>query len=116
MRLIHPRVVSVVKLNGKPVEEETIHGVNTFFTCYMLLLFLGLLLISANGFDFETNISAVAACLGNVGPGFGMVGPMGSFADFSGWSKLLLSFYMLLGRLEIFPILLLVLPMLYRKK
>ncbi|MCI8335915.1 MAG: TrkH family potassium uptake protein [Peptococcaceae bacterium] len=116
MRLIHPRVVNVIKLNGKPVERETIHGVNTFFTCYMLLIFVGVFFISLNGFDFETNLSAVIACLGNVGPGFGVVGPMGSFAEFSGASKLLLSFYMLLGRLEIFPILLLVLPMFYRKK
>lgn len=116
MRLIHPRVVNVIKLNGKPVERETIHGVNTFFTCYMLLIFVGVFFISLNGFDFETNLSAVIACLGNVGPGFGVVGPIGSFAEFSGASKLLLSFYMLLGRLEIFPILLLVLPMFYRKK
>lgn len=116
LRLIHPRAVSVIKLNGKPVERETIHGVNTFFTCYMLLIFVGVFFISLNGFDFETNLSAVIACLGNVGPGFGMVGPMGNFAAFSGGSKLLLSFYMLLGRLEIFPILLLVLPMFYRKK
>ncbi len=116
MRLIHPRVVNVIKLNGKPLERETIHGVTTFFTCYILLILVGVFFISLNGFDFETNISAVIACLGNIGPGVGLVGPMGNFSQFSGASKLLLSFYMLLGRLEIFPILLLVLPMFYRKK
>ena len=116
MRLIHPRLVSVVKMDGKPLKEETIHGVTNFFVCYMLLIFMGVFLISLNGFDLETNISAVVACLGNIGPGFGVVGPMGNFSAFSGASKLLLSFYMLLGRLEIFPILLLVLPVFYRRK
>lgn len=116
MRLIHPRVVTVVKLDGKPLKGETVHGVTTFFVCYMLLAFVGVFLISLNGFDFETNLSAVVACLSNIGPGFGVVGPMGNFSAFSGFSKLLLSFFMLLGRLEIFPILLLVLPVFYRKK
>ena len=74
------------------------------------------LLVSFDNFSFETNVTAVFACLNNIGPGLELVGPMGNFADFSPWSKLLLSFDMLAGRLEIFPMLLLFAPSIWRRK
>ena len=82
----------------------------------MIIVGISILLISLDGYDFATTISAVAVTFNNVGPGFGMVGPLGSFAEFSNLSKLVLSFDMLLGRLEIFPILMLFMPQLYKRR
>ena len=87
-----------------------------FFITYMGIIGGMTLLVSLDGFDFTTTISAVAACMGNIGPGLGTVGPSGNFMDFSVLSKLLLSVTMLLGRLEIFPLLLTLTPVIYRKK
>ena len=82
----------------------------------MLLLTLSVLLLSLDGFDLVTTFTSVATCLNNVGPGLEMVGPMGSFADFSAPAKLLLAFDMLAGRLELYPMLALFAPRLWRKR
>lgn len=114
-KLIYPNSVKTMRLNGKRVDNETISGVTVFFIAYMFFLALGSLLVSLDGFSFETTVSAVVACIGNIGPGFDMVGPSGSFAGFSVFSKLVLSLEMLLGRLEIFPLLIAFSPLLHER-
>ena len=109
-RMLHPHSVEVVMLDGKPVSEDTVAGANGFFLVYSAIALVTVLLISVDGFDFETNFTAMAACLNNIGPGLGMVGPTGNFSAFSDFSKLLLSFAMLIGRLEVFPMLLIFAP------
>ncbi len=105
--IVHPRMVRAVKLDDHQVEKEVIHNVLIFFVTFMVLFFFGTLAVSLDGYDFATSASAVWTCLNNTGPGLGLVGPMGSFAIFSPLSKVVLIFMMLLGRLEIFPVLLL---------
>lgn len=105
--LIHPRSVHVVKLDGQVVEDRVLHTVHVFFASYLLILACGVLLISLDNFSFTTTTTAVISCLGNIGPGLELVGPMGNFSGFSNLSKLVLSLCMIIGRLEIFPILIL---------
>ena len=114
-RLCHPRAVKVVKLDGKSVDEATLNTVFVFSTCYLFLLGAGCLVVSLDGFSLTTTWSAVLACLSNIGPGLEAVGPMGNFAAFSPLSKVVLSLGMLLGRLELFPILVLFLPSTWRR-
>lgn len=109
-RLLHPRAVTLVKVNGRIVNDQVLRGVNTFIAAYAALLLVSFLTISLDNFSLESNFSAVVSCLSNIGPGLGAVGPLNSFADYSWLSKLVLSADMLLGRLEIFPILLLFNP------
>ena len=115
-KLIHPRMVGAIKMDGKTLQQETVDNVSLYFISYMLLLFVLSLIVSLDGFDFTTTFSSVVACMGNIGPGLGMVGPSGNFSGFSNLSKLTLSLAMLFGRLEIFPLLLAMSPSLYRKK
>lgn len=115
LRLSHPRAVRVVKLDGKTVDEETLRSVFSFFTCFFLLLGLGCVVVSLDGYSLTTSFTAALGCLSNVGPGLDGVGPMASFAPLSGFSKLFLSLFMLVGRLEIFPILLLLQPSTWRR-
>ena len=117
-RMIHPRSVGSVKFEGKEVDEHTKSSITTYFAVYMMCFFAILFLLSFEKapFDFETNFSAVAACFNNIGPGFGLVGPMGSYAQYSEFSKILLSFAMLFGRLEIFPLLIALIPSTWRRK
>jgi trk system potassium uptake protein TrkH len=110
LRLNHPRSVKVVKLDGKVVDEDVLNTVFVYFVCFFLLLGLGCVVISLNGLDLTTTFTASLACLTNVGPGLGGVGPALSYAHFAAGSKYFLSLFMLIGRLEIFPILLLFLP------
>ena len=112
----HPHGVSVVRLEGKPVSETTLHTTLVFSTCYIGILLFGTLLLSLDGFDFTTNFTGTLACISNIGPGLNLVGPTGNYAMFSPFNKLLLSFIMLLGRLEIFPLLLLFSPSVWRKR
>ena len=109
-RLIHPRSVKVVKLDGKPVDEDTLNTVFVFFLCFMGVLGLACLVVCLDGFSLTTSFTATLACLSNTGPGLEAVGPMGNFSAFSALSKWVLSAAMLIGRLEIFPILILLLP------
>ena len=113
-RTIHPKSVNTVKLDGRAVGENTLSGVHSFFFAYFCVLILSTLVISLDGFDLETNLTAVIATLSNIGPGLGMVGPTGNFSQFSVLSKLVLSLCMLIGRLEIFPILMMAAPSAWR--
>jgi len=113
--MLHPRAVSSVKFEGKTIDSVTQNSVYSYLTLFIISYFAIFLVISLEGFDFRTNFTAVAACINNVGPGFGMVGPTGSFAAYSGFSKLVLSFAMLLGRLEIYPLLFAFSPTLWIK-
>ena len=90
-KVLHPRSVKIVTLEGKAVDDDVINEVFVFFLLFMLVFFTTFIFVSLDGFDFETTIGAVAACLGNVGPGFGMVGPMGNFSAFSNLSKIVFS-------------------------
>lgn len=113
---IQPRKVQVVRFEGKAVEADTLHQVGVFMFVYILLIVLGTVIVSLGGlYDVETNLTAVLTCVSNVGPGLGAVGPTGSFAGYSAWTKLLLSFLMLAGRLEIFPMLAMLHPAMWRK-
>ncbi len=112
----HPHGVRVVRLEGKSVPEGTLHTTLVFAVCYIGILLLGTLLVSLDGYDLVTNFTGTLACISNIGPGLSLVGPTGSFAHFSVFSKLILAFAMLLGRLEIFPLLLLFSPSVWRKQ
>ena len=114
-RTVHPKGVSTVKLDGHSVDEGIISGVQGFFFAYMFLLVLCSLIVSLDGFSFETSVTSVIATLSNVGPGLDLVGPVGSFAMFSPRSKIVLTLCMIIGRLEIFPILMLLSPSAWRK-
>ena len=114
-RTIHPKSVNTIKLDGHTVDENILSGVQGFFFAYMCVLLVSLIVVSLDGFSFETNFTAVVATLSNIGPGLGMVGPTGNFAAFSNLSKIVLSLCMLIGRLEIFPILMLVVPSAWRQ-
>lgn len=113
--IIHPRSVNLIKLDGYRVEDDVIQGVTGYLVVYVLLLLGSFILISFDNYDFTTSLTSVVTCLGNVGPGFAMVGPIENFSFFSGFSKLVLCFDMLVGRLEIFPIIMLFAPSIWRK-
>ncbi len=115
-RMLHPRSVDSVRLEGKRIDAPTVTNVTVYLAIYFICFTVIFLLISFENFDFETNISAVAACFNNVGPGFGKVGPMGNFDIYTPFSKLVLSFAMLLGRLEIMPLILLFSPSVWLAK
>ncbi|MGC4018065.1 MAG: TrkH family potassium uptake protein [Muricomes sp.] len=115
-QMLHPKAVAIVRINGKKVGREMVHSVYIYFICYILILMVSVLLVSINNFDFMTTFSAVISTLSNVGPGFVKVGPTENFNNFSVLSKLVLCFDMLVGRLEIFPYLLLVSPDLWRRR
>ncbi|MEL7654976.1 MAG: potassium transporter TrkG, partial [Bacillota bacterium] len=104
---LHPRAVISIKLNGKPISADTISAVANFVFLYFAIFFAGIILLSLENFDLLTTISSVAACLGNIGPGFSLVGPVLNYSIYSDLSKLLLSILMLIGRLELFTIILL---------
>ena len=106
-QVIHPRAVNVVKLDGRVVDEKDLRSTMIFFAAYMFITLTAILLVSVDNFSFGSTFTAVVTCIGNVGPGLEMVGPMGNFSAFSGFSKLVLSMCMILGRLEIIPILVL---------
>lgn len=113
--LIHPRSVKVMKLEGKAVDSAMLRSIFSFLSAYLVIFVVSLLIVTLDGFDLETNFSAVAATFNNIGPGLGGVGPTSNFAGYSVLSKLVLSLDMLIGRLEIFPILLLFAPNTWKK-
>ena len=115
-RMIHPRSVSVVRYEGKIVDEGTQHGTTAYFALYFFCIIAAFLLISFEPFSFETNFSAAVACFNNIGPGFDMVGAAGSYAAYSDFSKIVLAFTMLMGRLEIFPLLLTFIPSAWHRR
>lgn len=113
--MIHPRNIYKISVDGRKVEHEVVRSVNVFLVAYIVVFSLSVLMISLDGFDFITNFSGVAATINNIGPGFNGVGPMANFSLFSPLSKLVLIFDMIAGRLELFPILLLVSPSTWKK-
>ena len=115
-RMLHPKAVTIVKINGKRVGNDTIRSVYIYFISYILVMMVSILLVSIYNFDFATTFSSVLTTLNNVGPGISMVGPVENFHMFSPLSKLVFCMDMLLGRLEIFPYLLLMSPELWRRR
>ena len=115
-QVLHPKSVNVVRLDGKRLTEENTRGVYVYMSCYIAILAFSVLLISVDNFDFTTNFSAVLTTLNNVGPGLGAVGPVRNFSAYSCFSKIVLSLDMLLGRLEILPLLMLFAPQTWRKR
>lgn len=113
--LVHPRTVRKTCFEGKPVEHEVLRSINVFLISYLAVFIGSILVVSLDNLDGVTNFTAVAATLNNIGPGLNMVGPTQNFAHFSNLSKLVLIFDMLAGRLEIFPMLVLM-KRLFRKK
>jgi trk system potassium uptake protein TrkH len=109
-RLIHPRAIIPVRFNGKAVGADIILNVQAFFIFYIGITVLGSIVLSFFGLDFITSAGAVATCIGNVGPGIGAVGPLNNFAELPDMVKWILSFFMLLGRLELFTVLLIFTP------
>lgn len=115
-QMVHPRAVTRVELDGRRVESATVRAAAIFLAFYMALLLLFSLLVSLDGCDVATAFTASLSCLSNIGPGMTRaIGPAGNFAFFSARSKILLSLAMLLGRLEIYPLLILFLPSTWRK-
>ena len=112
-----PRQVSRIRFEGKPVEKDTVNGVLAFIVSYIFIFFASFLIISVvDGKTIETSFSSVTACINNIGPGFGDVGPTSNFAFYSPISKIVLALDMLLGRLEIFPIIMLFSPSVWTEK
>ncbi len=104
-RMIHSRSVESIRFEGRIMEEETLTTCMVYLTVYCIVTVASVVLVSLNNFPFEVNVTAVIACINNIGPGLGMVGPAGNFASFSVLSKIVLAFDMLAGRLELFPVL-----------
>lgn len=115
MQQIHPRRVHVLKMDGKEIPHNTAHSCNVLLMTYVVVFIVSYLLISLNGFDSTTNFTAIAATLNNIGPGLNMVGATGNFSAFSDFSKFVLMFDMLAGRLEIIPMILLFYPSTWKK-
>ncbi len=111
----HPKTTAKIRMNGRLLEHETVRTVNVYVGILAVLFTACVLIISIDGFDFTTNFTAVAATINNIGPGLGAVGPYGGFAGYSVLSKIVLSIAMLIGRLEIFPMLLLLYPKTWKK-
>ena len=113
--LIHPKQVKKITLDSRPVDKEVVKSVSSYIVCFVMLFVGSLLVISLDGRDLVTNFTAVAATINNIGPGLAGVGPTANFADFSNLSKLMLTFNMIAGRLELFPMLILLSPNTWKK-
>ena len=113
---LHPRSVKKIKVEGKPLEHETLRATNVYFMTYMVIFAVSVLLVSIENKDLVTNFTAVAATFNNIGPGLSLVGPMSNFGHFTDFTKYILMFDMLAGRLEIFPMLLLFCPAVWKRR
>ncbi len=107
LQMLQPRKVMVVRTNGQKVDEKVLSNVNAYLAAYVIIIILSFLAVSLDGYSITTSFTSVVACFNNIGPGLELVGPTGSYAMFSGLSKIVLILDMLAGRLEIFPILIL---------
>lgn len=114
-RMLHPNTVSVVHMDDEAVPEVTIRNTYAFACAYSLIAIVSICVVAIDDFSFTTSFSAVMACLNNIGPGLDIVGPLGNYSGFSDVSKLVLCVDMLIGRLEIFPILMLCVPSVWRR-
>ncbi len=112
---IHPKSVQTIKVDGKSLDDDTLKSIMIFFFAYVAVIILSVIIVSIDDFDFMTSFSAVIATVSNIGPGFNIVGPMGSFADFSVLSKITFIADMILGRLEILPVIVLFSPVIWKK-
>ncbi len=115
-KVVRPRSVNVVRLDGETLTDETVRKANVHLALYTLLILASVLAISIDGFGLETNLTAVLSCVNNIGPGLGLVGPAGNFAGYSYLSKIILSVNMLFGRLELMPMLILFSPTAWKKR
>lgn len=115
LKIVHPKAIYTVKFGNKSVDEDSLMNMAAFFFIYLLIFVATVFIVSLDGKDFVTTVTSVAATINNIGPGLEMVGPMGSFADFSNLSKVVLSLAMIIGRLEIYPILLLIVPTFWKR-
>ncbi len=115
-RIINPKRVNTIQLEGKRIEEASVNGVTVYFAIYVVLIVFIAFLLSIDGFSFETNLTASIACFNNIGPGLGEVGPLATYAGYSPFSKIILTVAMLLGRLEIYPLLIALAPSTWFKK
>ncbi len=113
--LLHPRSVYKVRMDGRAIEHEVVRSVNVYLAIYVLIFVGSLLIITLDEKDLVTNFTAVGVTLNNIGPGLGVVGPTGNFSSFSAVSKLVLCLDMLAGRLELFPILMLFVPSVWKR-
>jgi trk system potassium uptake protein TrkH len=114
-KIIHPRSVYTVKVNEKAVDEEKLSGIMAFFAAYIIIFVASVLVVSLDNKDLVSTFTAVAATLNNIGPGLEIVGPAGNFSSLSDLSKVVCSFCMIAGRLEIYPALVLFSPMFWKK-
>lgn len=114
-KILHPHAIRTLHVDGKPVSEAMIRSVMNYGVFYCFIIIISSALVSLDNFDMETTVTAVLSCLNNIGPGLSLVGPIGNFSGFSNFAKIVLSFDMLFGRLEIFPMLMLFLPNTWRK-
>lgn len=114
-RMIHPRTVGRVQIDGKRVDAETVRAVQTFFFLYIFIILVTTLLLSLGKPDMATNLTAALACLSNIGPGMGLIGPAGNYNVFTPAAKMLLAAVMLLGRLELYPMLAALSPATWKK-
>ena len=114
--MLRPRSVQISRMDGKRLEDSTVRGASAFLVAYCLICCLSMALVSLDNLSLETTVTAVIACINNIGPGLDMVGATGNYSQFSPFVKIVLSLDMLLGRLEIFPMLLLFLPSVWKKR
>ncbi len=114
--LVHPRSVKILKFEGKPIEHSVLRGINVYFLTYITIFTVSVLLVAFDGKDFTTTVTSVIATFNNIGPGLEMVGPTGNYSQFSAFAKYVLMFDMLAGRLELFPMLLIFMPMTWRRQ
>lgn len=114
--IIHPREIRKIRMDSHVIEHATLRSANVFLVIYFVTLLSSTLLISVDEFDFTTNFTAVVSALNNIGPGLNLVGPTQNFSIFSVFSKFVLMFDMLAGRLELFPLMILLMPSTWRKK
>lgn len=112
---VHPRQYKKIQLDSQPVESEVVRGVNAYMVCYIVILAVSTFLISFENLDFTSTFTAVIATLGNAGPGLELVGPTANYGFLSSFSKLVLIFNMLAGRLELIPMLILFTPATWKK-
>ena len=112
---IHPKSVQRIKVDGKSIDDDTLKSILIFFFAYVIIIIFSTTIVSLDNFDFTTSFTATLATISNIGPGFEVVGPMGNYADFSNLSKITLIANMILGRLEILPVIVLFSPVIWKR-
>jgi len=115
-KIIYPRAIVPIRVNSKPISPEVVSSITSFFLIYLFIFLVSTLIVmAAEDLPIITAISACAASIGNVGPGLGEVGPAGNYAGLSSFTKIVLSFLMIIGRLELFTILVIFTPAFWRR-